>query len=151
MQLYRAETSPDGVRAAALQGISRHVALGAVPQQYRQGVAGMMLQLATSDAPTGRSPEAHAYLQRYAIDILSVLANPNVADQTTQTLVSLSTAEEKPSLIAAYAAAKIGQLQPGKAKIQEPSKVLKSWAARGRSDRSGTGPDRPPRPAQGGA
>src|SRR5690606_11908464 len=96
-----------------------------------QGIAGMMLQLAEGEAPVGRSPEAHAYLQRYAVDILSVLANPNVADQTAQTLVSLSTAEEKPSLIAAYAAAKIGQLQPGKAKIQEPSKVLKSWAARG--------------------
>lgn len=130
VQLYRAGNSPDGVRAAALQGIWRHVMLGAVPQQYRQGIAGMMLQLAESEAPAGRSPEAHAYLQRYAVDILSVLANPNVTEKTTQTLVSLSTANEKPHLIAAYAAAKMGQLQPGKGKVQEPSKVLRSWAAR---------------------
>jgi len=130
VQLYRSGTSPDGVRAAALQGIARHVNLGAVPQQFRKPIADMMLQLATSDAPSGRSPEAHAYLQRYAVDILSILASPNVADQTTQTLVSLSTASEKPNLISAYAAAKIGQLQPGKAKVQEPSKVLQSWAAR---------------------
>lgn len=130
VRLYRTDTNPDGVRAAALQGIARHVTLGAVPQQYRKSIADMMLQLASSDPPSGRSPEAHAYLQRYAVDILTVLANPNVAEQTTQTLVSLSTASEKPSLISAYAAAKIGQLQPGKGKVQNPSRVLKSWAAR---------------------
>lgn len=130
VQLYRSGTSPDGVRAAALQGIARHVTLGAIPQQFRKPIADMMLQLAASEAPSGRSPEAHAYLQRYAIDILSILANPNVAEQTTQTLVSLSTAEEKPHLIAAYAAAKMGQLQPGQGKVQQPTKVLQSWAAR---------------------
>lgn len=131
IRLYTTATNPDGVRAAALQGLVRHVSLGAVTNaQHRAGLASVMLTLAQSDPPADRSPEAHAYMQRYAVDILSVLANPNVADQTAQTLVSLSTAQDKPSLIAAYAASKIGQLQPGRAKLNQPSRVLNSWAAR---------------------
>lgn len=132
VQLYRAETNPDGVRAAALQGILRHVKLGAVTNpQFRSGIATMMLALAESQPPAGRSPEAHAFMQRYAVDLLNYLANPTVTPKTTETLVSLSTTSEKPSLIAAYAASKIGQLKAGQAKVNEPSKVLASWAARG--------------------
>lgn len=131
VQLYRAETNPDGVRAAALQGLLRHVKLGAVTNpQHKSGIAGLMLQLAESQPPAGRSPEAHAFMQRYAIDMLNYLANPNVTPKTTETLVSLSTTSEKPNLIAAYAASKMGQLKPGQAKVNEPSKVLASWAAR---------------------
>lgn len=129
--LYRAETNPDGVRAAALQGLLRHVKLGAVTNpQYKSGIAGLMLQLAESQPPTGRSPEAHAFMQRYALDILNFLANPNVTPKTAETLVSLSTTPEKPSLIAVYAASKMGQLKPGQAKVNEPTKILASWAAR---------------------
>ncbi|HBJ35513.1 MAG TPA: hypothetical protein DDZ51_12345 [Planctomycetaceae bacterium] len=131
VMLYRADTNPDGVRAAALQGLLRHVKLDAVSKpEHKSGIAGLMLQLAESQPPAGRSPEAHAFMQRYAIDILNFLANPGVTPKTAETLVSLSTTPEKPSLIAAYAASKIGQLKPGQAKVKEPTKVLSSWAAR---------------------
>jgi len=131
VRLYQVETNPDGVRAAALQGLKRHVAMGAIANpQYKTGIAGLMLKLAESAPPAGRSPEAHAFLQRYAVDILNTLANPNVTPKTADTLVSLSTASEKPNLIAAYAAAKIGQLKPGQAKVNEPTKILANWAAR---------------------
>ncbi len=130
-RLYTTESNPDGVRAAALQGLARHVQLGALTNpDHRKAVAGPMLQLAKSDPPATRSAEAHAFMQRYAIDMLSILADPNAFAETAQTLVSLSTAKEKPSLIAAYAASKVGQFQPGKAKVNQPSKVLDSWAAR---------------------
>ena len=131
VRLYQVETNPDGVRAAALQGLKRHVAMGVITNSdYKAGIAGLMLKLAESSPPAGRSPEAHAFLQRYAVDILNILANPNVTPKTADTLVSLSTNSEKPSLIAAYAAAKIGQLKPGQAKVKEPTKILSSWAAR---------------------
>jgi len=131
VQLYRTETNPDGVRAVALQGLLRHVRLGAVTDpRFRTGIAGLMLQLAESDPPANRSPEAHAYMQRYAVDILSFLANPNTTAKTAETFVSLSTTQEKPNLIAAYAASKMGQLKPGQGKVSSPSKVLASWAAR---------------------
>jgi len=131
VQLYRTETNPDGVRAVALQGLLRHVQLGAVTDaRYRTGIAGMMLQLAESDPPANRSPEAHAYMQRYAVDILSFLANLNTSAKTAETLVSLSTTAEKPNLIAAYAASKMGQLKAGQGKVSTPSKVLASWAGR---------------------
>lgn len=129
--LYRADTNPDGVRAAALQGLKRHVMLGAVTNpQHKTGIAALMLQLAESQPPAGRSPEAHAFMQRYALDILNYLANPNVTPKTAETLVALSTASEKPNLIAAYAASKMGQIKPGQAKVNEPTKILASWAAR---------------------
>jgi hypothetical protein len=131
VQLYRTDNNPDGVRAAALQGLLRHVQLGAVTKpQFRSGIASMMLQLAESEPPQGRSPEAHAFMQRYAVNILNILANPNGSPKTIETLVSLSTTAEKPNLIAAYAASKIGQLKPGQGKVNEPTKVLSSWAAR---------------------
>lgn len=131
VQLYRNESNPDGVRAAALQGLLRHVQLGAVTApQARSGIAAMMLQLAESEPPQGRSPEAHAFMQRYAVNMLNILANPNGSPKTVETLVSLSTKAEKPNLIAAYAASKIGQLKPGQGKVNEPAKVLSSWAAR---------------------
>ncbi len=132
VQLYRTETNPDGVRAAALQGILRHVQMGSVTdQRFRDGIAGIALQLIESDPPAGRSPQAHAFLQRYAVDILGVLADPNTSPKTAETLVSVSTQPGRPNLIAAYAASKVGRFQPGKAKVSEASKILRSWAARG--------------------
>jgi hypothetical protein len=114
-----------------LQGLLRHVELGAVTNpQFKTGIAGLMLKLLESPPPAGRSPEAHAFLQRYAVNILNNLANPSVTPKTAETLVSLSTTAEKPNLIAAFAASKLGQLKPGQAKVNEPSKVLASWAAR---------------------
>ncbi len=132
VQLYRTETNPDGVRAAALQGILRHVQMGSVTdQRFRDGIAGIALQLIESNPPAGRSPQAHAFLQRYAVDILGVLADPNSSPKTAETLVSVSTQPGRPNLIAAYAASKVGRFQPGKAKVSEASKILQSWAARG--------------------
>ncbi len=131
VQLYTGAGNPDGVRAAALQGILRHVQLGAVTDpRYRSGIAKLALDLVESDPPAGRSPAAHAFLQRYAVDLLTLLADPNSSAKTAETFVSISTQAAKPSLIAAYAASKIGRLQPGKAKVGNASKVLTSWAAR---------------------
>ena len=129
--LYMKVDNPDGVRAAALQGIARHVALGAVKTpQYRAGVAKLMMELANSEPPAGRSPSAHAFMQRYAVDILNVLANPNASPDTAKTLVALSTDKAKPSLIAAYAASRIAVLQPGKATVDKVPEVLQVWAGR---------------------
>jgi len=131
VSLYSKSQFPDGVRAAALQGIARHVSLGAVKApEYRAGVTKLMMQLATSESPAGRSPEAHAFMQRYAIDILGVLADPNASADTTKTLVALSVAKEKPNLIAAYAASKIATIQPGKQSVEKLPVVLQTWAAR---------------------
>jgi len=131
VKIYQKADFPDGVRAAALQGIARHVSLGAVKNpQFRAGIASMMQQLAKSDPPAGRSPEAHAFLQRYAIDILAILASPSTSPDTVKTLVALSTDKEKPNLIAAYAASKMAKIEPGKQKVDEVPKLLQAWADR---------------------
>ena len=131
VQLYMSPDAPDGVKAVALQGLARHVSLGAVKSpQARDGVLKIMRELVKSEAPAGRSASAHAFMQRYAVDILSVLASPNSSPETAQTLVALSTNASKPSIIAAYAAAKIAAIQPGKQKLDKLPSVLQIWAAR---------------------
>lgn len=131
VQLYMGTGNPDGVRAAALQGLLRHVQLGAVTDpRFRSGIAKLALDLIESEPPAGRSPAAHAFLQRYGVDILTLIADPNTTAKTAETFVSISTQAAKPNLIAAYAASKIGRFQPGKAKVSNASNVLASWAAR---------------------
>jgi hypothetical protein len=131
VQLYMKPDSPDGVKAVALQGIARHVSLGAVKtQKARDGVTKLMDELIKSEPPAGRSASAHAFMQRYAVDILSVLASPNTNAGTAKTLVAISTDKKKPSMIAAYAAAKMSAIQPGKQKLEKLPTVLQDWAAR---------------------
>lgn len=131
VQIYRDDSAPDAVKAAALQGLARHAQLGAVTDaRVRAGLATMMKQLASSEPPAGRDPAVHAFLQRYAVDVLNLLANPTATPDTAQTLVSLSTTAENPDLIAAYAAAKLGQFKAGQTLQADPKTVLNSWAVR---------------------
>ncbi len=131
IKLYMNPEYPDGVRAAALQGTARHASLNAIKDPaYRGGIAKLMMELVNSDPPAGRSPAAHAFMQRYAVEILSVIANPNASAETAKSLVALSTDKNKPNLIAAYAASKISAIQPGKQPLQNLPMVLKTWAGR---------------------
>ncbi|WP_182870740.1 hypothetical protein [Stieleria mannarensis] len=130
--IYDDENNPDGVRAAALQGIERFVrysppndpAIQAVKDDLTQS----MTQLLESDPPTGRDELAHAFLQRYAVSILTNLSTDATLGKQ---LVSVSTNEAKPNLIALHSAAAIARL-PGKMAEGdvETNEVLKQWAKR---------------------
>lgn len=129
-QLYGSGRMPDGVRAAALLGILRHAKLDAIPENRRNGLGRAMMALVGSDPPEGRSPEAHAYMQRFAVDVLIQMADPNQSPRILQAIVSLANDREKPNLIAAYAAAKLGRLEGERAKVEQPDQLVKSWMAR---------------------
>jgi len=129
--LYMNPNSPDAVKAVALQGVARHVSLNAVKNpRARDIVVNLMRELVKAEPPAGRSVGAHAFMQRYAVDILSMLADPNKSPETAQTLVALSTNKDKPSLIAAYAASKCAAIKPGTQKLEKLPPVLQNWAAR---------------------
>ena len=131
VQLYTNASSPDAVKAVALQGIARHVSLGAVKSpQMRAGVVKLMRELVSSESPAARSATAHGFMQRYAVDILSTLVGPNTTPETTQTLIALSTSKDKPSIIAAYAASKCAAIKPGTQKPEKLRELLQNWAAR---------------------
>lgn len=131
-QIYDDASNPDAVRAAALQGLERYVRY-TVPnnpdlQAAKAELVTSMTELLESEAPVGRDKLAHAFLQRYAVNILTNLStDASLAKQ----LVSISTNEANPDLIALHSAAAIARL-PGKMAEGdvETKEVLKQWSKR---------------------
>ncbi len=132
LQLYQDTNNVDGVRAAALQGIHRHAMFGLpqISQQDKATIQQLATDLLDSPAPQGRSAEAHAYLQRFAVDILDVM-KPQDDKQLATKLVSISTSADKPDLIALYSAARLGSMSADlQGQVAQPEKLLKSWTKR---------------------
>lgn len=134
LPIYQNKKNPDGVIAAALQGMEQFVRFNsparasAKTKQSYQVLSKEMDQLLNDPAPAGRDELAHAFLQRYAVSILSALA----ADGSLgKQLISISTNDQNPNLLALHSAAAVGSLP---AKMQEGDvehdKVLKQWATR---------------------
>lgn len=129
---YNDENNVDGVRAAALQGIHRHVIFNAprIAEQTKTAIKTAMEQLLQSNPPTERSDQAHAYLQRFAVDILDLLRPQDDPTLGVQ-LVGLSTQKTRPNLIALHSIARLGSMsQVMQGKIDQPADVLNSWTAR---------------------
>ncbi|WP_372898465.1 hypothetical protein [Stieleria sp.] len=130
--IYDDANNPDGVRAAALQGIDRYVRYSPSNDPTLVGVKDeltqSMTQLLESDPPTGRDELAHAFLQRYAVSILTQMSTDASLGKQ---FVSISTNEDKPNLIALHSAAAIARL-PGKMPEGdvETQEVLKQWSKR---------------------
>lgn len=131
LKLYEDETNVDGIRAAALQGIHRHVSLNftRIPADARAQIVGDMNKLLDSPAPDGRDTDVHAFLQRYAVDMLTLL-RPTNDTALGEKLISISTKPNLSSLITLHSAAKIGELgKELKGKVAQPDQVLSRWSA----------------------
>jgi hypothetical protein len=132
VRLYRDKNNVDGVRAAALHGIHRHVQYGfpKLSADMKSGLATIMNQLLSEEVPLGRSPDAHAYLQRFAVDILETLRAKGDS-ALGEKLILISTEKSQPDLIALHSAAGIAAIGSDlKDKVANPSKVLESWSRR---------------------
>ena len=130
IDLYADESNSDGLRVAALLGLKRQVILGLpqIPAQTQTELTTLMTALLDGEAPPNRSERIHAYLQRYAVDILDRIGSNQNKDLGVK-LISISTAPEKPELIALYSASKIGSMGDSlKGQIADPENVLKSWS-----------------------
>lgn len=130
--LYENESNPDGVRAAALHGLAEYTKFGFVsmPGDAKAKLASLMKALLNDAPPEGRSAAAHAYLQRYAVDILGSLLPKQDTSLATQ-LVSISSTVERPDIIALYSASTLGQLDQTLAgSAPEPSTILSNWSKR---------------------
>jgi hypothetical protein len=131
MKLYQDENNVDGVRAAALQGLHRHVVFGSqIAANDRTTLQTAMTQLLESPPPAGRSPQAHAYLQRYAVDILEIFRPQQDASLGVK-LISISTEPKNPDLIALYSAARLGAMGATlQGQVNAPETVIDSWSRR---------------------
>lgn len=131
-KLYSDEQENDGVRAAALHGMHHYTqfAFPAMTADQKTALVDAMNKLLAAEPPPSRSPEAHAYLQRFAVDILNILRAPNDASLGTQ-LISISTSDKQPDLIALYSASKLGGIDAGlQGKVKDPAEVTKLWSLR---------------------
>lgn len=128
-EIYDDANNPDGVRAAALKGIERYVRYrGTIDDAAKAELVQSMTQLLESDPPVGRDELAHAFLQRYAV---SILTNLSTDASLGKQLVSISTNEDKPDLIALHSAAALARL-PGKMAEGDvqTKEVLMQWSKR---------------------
>lgn len=132
VDVYKNENNVDGLRVAALLGLQRQVALGfnQIPAAGKDQLRTMMTELLDSKTPVNRTDKVHAYLQRYAVDILQQLGSTqDDGKQLGVKLIGISTAPENEELIALYSAAKIGSLGGSlKGQVQKPEDVLEGWA-----------------------
>ena len=130
LPIYQDDKNSDGVRAAALMGLHRYATIKGTSMKPENitALATAMDALLKSKAPEGRSEEAHAYLQRFAVDILASIRG--TADVNFgKTLVSISTKTESHDLIALHSAAQIASMSQGLKGVQ-PKKILDDWAVR---------------------
>jgi hypothetical protein len=131
LPIYLDQSAPDAVRAAALKGLERYVRFtppGEVDANAKQQLVDAMNNLVQDAPPAGRDKLAHAFMQRYAVSILTDLStDASIGEQ----LVSISTSEDSPNLIALYSASKLAEL-PAKMEAGkvESEKVLQQWAKR---------------------
>lgn len=132
VDVYKNENNVDGLRVAALLGLQRQVGLGfnQIPAAGRDQLRSMMTELLDSETPANRTDKVHAYLQRYAVDILQQLGtSEDDGKQLGVKLIGISTAPENEELIALYSAAKIGSLGGSlKGQVDKPEDVLEGWA-----------------------
>lgn len=131
-QLYSDENESDGIRAAALHGIHHYTqfAFPVMKPEEKSALVDEMNQLLAAEPPQSRSPDAHAYLQRFAVDILNILRDPQDASLGTQ-LISISTTEKQPDLIALYSASKLGGLDAAlKGQVNDSEEVIQQWSLR---------------------
>ena len=136
LAIYSDETNADAVRAAALQGLEHHVRFGFfnIPAENRAAIAAAMTTLIQSSPPEGRDRSAHAFLQRYAVQVLERLepvTDAQAAKRTATRLVSLCDEAEDPDMIALFSAEKLGRLDKAiEGQVAEPEALLQSWAGR---------------------
>ena len=101
-----------------------------IPQAQRAQLTAKMNELLDAPAPAGRPENAHAYLQRFAVDIIERLRDAQDKSLGTK-LVTISTEPSKHDLIALYSASRIGALgNELNGSVDKPEDILKSWSRR---------------------
>ena len=127
------DANPDGVKAAALVGVHRHVMLGSsLPANVQAGLRSKMNELLSQvDPPKGRDETAHAFLQRYAVDILGQLRDPRDASFGTQLISITQDVDQRPNVVALHSASKLADVSDSlKDQVNQPGEILRSWTRR---------------------
>lgn len=127
------ENEVDGVRAAAMVGLERHLSLKPLSGNAAEAVGKSMQAILDAPSPPQRDPVAHAYLQRVAVDILRSL-NGGEDKAFGARLVSISVDSQQPDLIALHSASALGKMPTPAiseaAQLAAPQAMLDAWSQR---------------------
>ena len=131
LRIYEDDKNPEGVRAAALAGMERFVRLtpkSGIDAKIQGKILDAVEALLNAAPPAGRDPMAHAFMQRYAVDIVTQLS---VDKAISQKLLVLSSKDDRPDLIALYlmgaAGTMPGKIELGNVKVDD---LLQQWGTR---------------------
>jgi len=93
----------DGLLAAALVGLQRHARYSAFSwaANGKEAMAGDLITLLNQPRPIQRTPEAHAYLQRMAIETLTYFTSSKHGEVLTQLVAMVADAKQPAFLRAA--------------------------------------------------
>lgn len=129
LAIYRDASRPDALRVGALVGIARHAEEGIAERQRADEVRTLMLAtLQDKTGPADRSPEAHEYLRRRAIDVLGALRQPGTVGEVPAALVGVLDDAQEPLRTRLAAARALGRLDYGAASTLNFSKIAHSLA-----------------------
>jgi hypothetical protein len=127
--IYRDAARPDALRVGALVGIARHAEEGIAERQRADEVRALMLAaLQDKTGPAGRSPEAHQFLRRRAIDILGALRQAGTVGEVPAALVAVLDDPQEALRTKLAAARALGRLDYGAASTLNFSKIAHSLA-----------------------
>ena len=107
----------DGVKAVALVGILRHIKLALVNPAYtlsvpqRDQILAAMRAVLTKPKPEARSAEAHAWLQRRAMESAVLVADLNKNPEVLEELAGLIESKEASPLLVCATAQAVGRLR----------------------------------------
>lgn len=111
LEAVRSAEQSDVVKVAALIGITRHVASGAVESQVReQEIVPTMLTLATTKVSPGRSSDGHAWIRGKALEVLGEAGSLGPQQNVITALVEIAGDSDTPFMTRCAAARALGQL-----------------------------------------
>jgi hypothetical protein len=123
VQIIRAKSQIDAVKAAALAGLARHAELGIEEDEARQQVSGEMLKLAEAPLRPGPAAEGQAWIKSQAIEILGLLGATGENNAVPDLLGKILGDSDAPMLVRRAAARALGRLN-----YAPPSAHAGTWA-----------------------
>ncbi len=126
-------TDSDAVRVAALIGLARHAGLVAAERQARPGaqdppawesqIVPMLLDVAKSPPPPGRSPDGHGWIRALAIEVLAALRSLGPNGSVVTTLAAIVADKAAPMMTRCAAARALGTFDYKGFTAQSPSQL----------------------------
>ncbi|GAB6166604.1 hypothetical protein JCM19992_26040 [Thermostilla marina] len=113
MQLFEDANQPDVIRAAALTGLERHVALGIGDANLRDGrlIPALIATATAATPPAGRDPEVHSWFRARAINVLGMFRSPGNDGSLAAALIAVAADEAESPRVRLAACYALGNLR----------------------------------------